>query len=220
MSQASFIEFINAVDLDKLCCQGNDIKVRLNTIISSIMSKVTKNGIVNRIFEQKAGDFKQKLWTFVDGQFDFLFKELKTALKSGSEPSKIASLDIKMQLLKEKRLEVKWWKRTSHLHLHRTKMSKVDRESFVREAPPNNLPLRGLGSRGKNIKAVMNDDDQPAKVASATSHQLPSSSERSVHEGTSGSENRISSYVQRLSHNGPIQDKSDFEILTEQQTQA
>ncbi len=220
MSQASFIEFINAVDLDKLCCQGNDIKVRLNTIISSIMSKVTKNGIVNRIFEQKAGDFKQKLWTFVDGQFDFLFKELKTALKSGSEPSKIASLDSKNATLKRKEIgsEVVEKEPSQVLHLHRTKMSKVDRESFVREAPPNNLPLRGLGSRGKNIKAVMNDDDQPAKVASATSHQLPSSSERPVHEGTSGSENRISSYVQRLSHNGPIQDKSDFEILTEQQT--
>lgn len=222
MSQASFIEFINAVDLDKLCCQGNDIKVRLNKIISSIMSKVTKNGIVNRIFEQKAGDLKQKLWTFVDGQFDFMFKELKTALKSGSEPSKNASLDNKNANLKRKEIgsevvEKEPFNTSGHLHI--TKMSKVDMGSFVREAPPNNLPRRGLGSRGKNIKAVINEDDQPAKVASATSHQLrPSSSERSVHEGTSGSETRISSYVRRLSHNGSIQDKSDFDILTEQQT--
>uniref|UniRef100_A0A8C1N9N8 CASP8-associated protein 2 n=1 Tax=Cyprinus carpio TaxID=7962 RepID=A0A8C1N9N8_CYPCA len=222
MSQASFIEFINAVDLDKLCCQGNDIKVRLNKIISSIMSKVTKNGIVNRIFEQRAGDLKQKLWTFVDGQFDFLFKELKTALKSGSEPSKDASLDNENATLKRKEIESEVVEKepfNTSGHLHRTKMSKVDMGSFVREAPPNNLPRRGLGSRGKNIKAVMNEEDQPAKLASATSHQLPpQSSERSVHEGTSGSETRISSYVRRLSHNGSIQDKSDFEILTEQQT--
>uniref|UniRef100_A0A673H742 CASP8-associated protein 2 n=1 Tax=Sinocyclocheilus rhinocerous TaxID=307959 RepID=A0A673H742_9TELE len=222
MSQASFIEFINAVDLDKLCCQGNDIKVRLNKIISSIMSKVTKNGIVNRIFEQKAGDLKQKLWTFVDGQFDFLFKELKTALKSGSEPSKDASLDNKNATLKRKEIESEVVEKepfNTSGHLHRTKMSKVDTGSFVREAPPNNLPRRGLGSRGKNIKAVMNEDDQPANLASATSHQLlPLSSERPVHEGTSGSETRISSYVRCLSHNGSIQDKSDFQILTEQQT--
>ncbi|XP_016311714.1 CASP8-associated protein 2-like isoform X2 [Sinocyclocheilus anshuiensis] len=220
MSQASFIEFINAVDLDKLCYQGNDIKIRLNKIISSIMSKVTKNGIVNRIFEQRAGDLKQKLWTFVDGQFEFLFKELNTALKSGSEPSKNALYENKIATLKRKEIESEVVEKepfNTSGHLHRAKMSKVDTGSFVREAPPNNLPCRGLGSRGKNIKAVMNEDDQPANVA--TSHQLPtSSSERSVYEGTSGSDTRISSYVRRLSHNGSIQDKSDFEILTEQQT--
>ncbi|XP_074415885.1 LOW QUALITY PROTEIN: CASP8-associated protein 2 [Carassius auratus] len=222
MSQASFIEFINAVDLDKLSCQGNDIKVRLNNIISSIMSKVTKNGIVNRIFEQRAGDLKQKLWTFVDGQFDFLFKELKTALKNGSEPSKDASVDNKNATLKRKEIESVVAEKeplNTTGHLHRTNMSKVDMGSIVREAPPDNLPRRGLGSRGKNIKAVMNEDDQPAKLASATSDLLPPpTSERSVHEGISGSETRISSYVRRLSHNGSIQDKSDFEILTEQQT--
>ncbi|XP_059354754.1 CASP8-associated protein 2-like [Carassius carassius] len=217
MSQASFIEFINAVDLEKLCCQGNGIKVRLNQIISSIMSKVTKNGIVNRIFEQRAGDLKQKLWTFVDGQFEFLFKELNTALKSGSEPSKNRSFENKNATFKRKETESEVVEKkpfNTPGHLHRAKMSKVDTGSFVRAAPPNNLPCRGLGSRGKNIKAVMNEDDQPAKVA--TSHQPPtSSSERSVHEGTSGPETRISSNVQRLSHYGSIQ---DFEILTEQQT--
>ncbi|XP_026088527.1 CASP8-associated protein 2-like isoform X1 [Carassius auratus] len=217
MSQASFIEFINAVDLEKMCCQGNGIKVRLNKIISSIMSKVTKNGIVNRIFEQRAGDLKQKLWTFVDGQFEFLFKELNTTLKSGSETSKNGSFENKNAILKRKETESEVVeKKTFNTpgHLHRVKMSKVDTGSFVRAAPPNNLPCRGLGSRGKNIKAVMNEDDQPAKVA--TSHQPPtSSSERSVHEGTTGSETRISSNVQHLSHNGSTQ---DFEILTEQQT--
>ncbi|KAK2883457.1 hypothetical protein Q8A67_017094 [Cirrhinus molitorella] len=219
MSQASFVEFINAVDMEKLCCHGNDIKVRLNKIISSIMSKVTKNGIVNRIFEQRAGDLKQKLWTFVDGQFDFLFKELKTALKSGSETSKNASFENKNISVKRKETESEVVEKelfNTSGHLHKAKMSKVDTGSFVREPHPN-ISHRGLGSRGKNIKAVMNEDDPPAKVA--TSHQLPTlSSERPVHEGTSGSETRISSYVRRLSHNGSIQDKADFEILTEQQT--
>ncbi|KAK7150412.1 hypothetical protein R3I93_011611 [Phoxinus phoxinus] len=221
MSHASFTEFINAVDMDKLCCQGKDIKVRLNKIISSIMSKVSKNGIVNRIFEQRAGDLKQKLWTFVDGQFDFLFKELKTALKGASEPSKnVSDENKKATLIKRKEDESEVVENVPFStpgHLYRAKKLKVDTGSFVREAPANNLPRRGLGSRGKNIKAVMNEDDQPAKVT--TSQQLPtSSSERSFHKGTSESDNRISSYVRRLSHNGSIQDKSDFEILTEQQT--
>ncbi|XP_077076753.1 CASP8-associated protein 2 [Siphateles boraxobius] len=220
MSHASFTEFINAVDMDKLCCQGNDIKVRLNKIITSIISKVSKNGIVNRIFEQRAGDLKQKLWTFVDGQFDFLFKELKTALKSESEPSKNVSNENKNATLKRKEDESEAVEKVPFStpgHLYRAKKSKIDPGSFVREAPANNLPRRGLGSRGKNIKAVMNEDDQPANVT--TSQQLPtSSSERSFHKGTSESDNKISSYVRRLSNNGSIQDKSDFEILTEQQT--
>lgn len=220
MSHASFTEFINAVDLDTLCCKASDIKVQLNKIVSSIMSKVTKNGIVNRIFEQRAGDLKQKLWTFVDGQFDFLFKELKLALKCVSEPSKTTSFENKNSALKRKEFESETVEKepfSTPGPLHTAKKPKVDTGSFIREVLPRNLPRRGLGSRGKNIKAVMNEENQPAKLA--TPHKLPtSSSERSVQEGTSGSENKSSSYVRRLSHNGSIQDKSDFELLTEQQT--
>ncbi|XP_056337160.1 CASP8-associated protein 2 [Danio aesculapii] len=220
MSHASFTEFINAVDLDTLCCKGSDIKVQLNKIVSSIMSKVTKNGIVNRIFEQRAGDLKQKLWTFVDGQFDFLFKEIKLALKRVSEPSKTTSFENKNSTLKRKEFESETVEKepfSTPGPLHIAKKPKVDTGNLIREALPHNLPRRGLGSRGKNIKAVMNEDNQPAKLA--TPHKLPtSSSERSVQECTSGSENRSSSYVRRLSHNGSIQDKSDFELLTEQQT--
>lgn len=220
MSHASFTEFINAVDLDTLCCKGSDIKAQLNKIVSSIMSKVTKNGIVNRIFEQRAGDLKQKLWTFVDGQFDFLFKELKLALKSVSGPSQTASFDNKNSTLKRKEFESEAIEKepfSTPGPLHTAKKPKIDTGSLIRETLPHNLPRRGLGSRGKNIKAVMNEDNQPAKLA--TPHKFPtSSSERSVQEGSSGSENRSSSYVRRLSHNGSIQDKSDFELLTEQQT--
>ncbi|XP_051581147.1 CASP8-associated protein 2 [Myxocyprinus asiaticus] len=216
MSHASFTEFIDSVDLDKLGCQGNDIKVRLNEIISSIMSKVTKNGIVNRIFEQRAGDLKQKLWTFVNGQFDFLFKELKAALKNGSEPSVNAcSSEHKSTTLKGKGFESEVKKELFSTSVHRVRKAKVDTGNCGKEAPTNNLPHRGLGSRGKNIKASMTEDDQPAKM---TLQQLPSSSsENSASESTSGSENKISSYVRRLSHNGSAQDRSDFEILTEQQ---
>ncbi|XP_051951193.1 CASP8-associated protein 2 [Xyrauchen texanus] len=215
MSHASFTEFINSVDLDKLGCQGNEIKVRLNKIISSIMSKVTKNGIVNRIFEQRAGDLKHKLWTFVNGQFDFLFKELKAALKSGSEPSVNACLsEYKSTTLKGKGFESEDKKELFSTSVHMVRKAKVHTGNCGKEAPPNNLTHRGLGSRGKNIKASVTEDDQPAM----TLQQPPSSSsEKSAPESTSGSENKISSYVRRLSHNGSAQDRSDFEILTEQQ---
>lgn len=214
MSQASFTEFVNAVDLDKLCRQGDNMKVKLNNIITSIMSKVTKNGIVNRIFDQKAGDLKQKLWSFVDGQFDFLFKELSAALKNSSEPSANArSAKEKYATLKGKEVVEK----DLETSVHRAKKAKVDTSNCVKETPPVMLPPpRGLGSRGKNIKAVMQEDDEPTNVK--VSQQLPtSSSEKPVLESTSGFENKSLPCVRRLSHNGSTHDKSDFEILTEQQ---
>lgn len=209
MSQASFTEYVNTVDLDKLCHQGKNIKVKLNKIICSILSKVTKNGIVNRIFDQKAVDIKQKLWKFVDGQFDFLFKELKAALKSSSEPSVNAcSAEDKNTTVKENHVVEK--------DLHRAKKAKVDAGNGGKEVPPIKLPPRGLGSRGKNIKAVMKEDDEVTKAK--TSHQLPTSSpEKSVHESTSVTENKPPSCTRRLSNNGSSHDKSDLEIFTEQQ---
>ncbi|XP_056620908.1 CASP8-associated protein 2 [Triplophysa dalaica] len=219
MSQASFTEFVNAVDLDKFCHQGNNMKDKLNKIITSIMSKVTKNGIVNRIFDQKAGDLKQKLWTFVDGQFDFLFKELKAVLGNSFEPSVNAratediNATLKGKEVVEKDLETS---------VHRTKKAKVDTGNRSKETPQIMLPPpRGLGSRGKNIRAVMQEDEEPTNVK--TSQQLPTSSsvksvlEKSVLESTSGFENKISPCVRRLSNNGSTHDKSDFDILTEQQ---
>ncbi|KAA0708677.1 CASP8-associated protein 2 FLICE-associated huge protein [Triplophysa tibetana] len=219
MSQASFTEFVNAADLDKLCLQGNNMKDKLNKIITSIMSKVTKNGIVNRIFDQKAGDLKQKLWTFVDGQFDFLFKELKAAFGNTIEPSVNArSTEDKNATLTGKEVVEK----DLETSLHRAKKAKVDTGNCSKETPPIMLPPpRGLGSRGKNIKAVMQEDEEPTNMK--TSQQLPTSSsvksvlEKSVLESTSGFENKISPYVRRLSNNGSTHDKSDFDILTEQQ---
>nr|XP_055042751.1 CASP8-associated protein 2 [Misgurnus anguillicaudatus]XP_055042752.1 CASP8-associated protein 2 [Misgurnus anguillicaudatus] len=209
MSQASFTEYVNAVDLDKLCHQGKNIKVKLNKIICSILGKVTKNGIVNRIFDQKAVDLKQKLWKFVDGQFDFLFKELKAALKNSSEPSVNAcSAEDKNTTAKENHVVEK--------DIHRAKKAKVDAGNSGKEVPPIKLPHRGLGSRGKNIKAVMKEDDEVTKVK--TSHQLPTSSpEKSVRESTSVTEIKTSSCTRHLSNNGSSHDKSDLEIFTEQQ---
>ncbi|TRY87450.1 hypothetical protein DNTS_033447 [Danionella cerebrum] len=217
MSHASFAEFINSVNLDTFCKKGNDFKASLHEIVSSIMRKITKNGIVNRIFEQRAGDIKQKLWKFVDGQFDFMFKEVKMALKSVSEPSRSASSKnisstVKRKVIDSETFEKETFTRPKNHHI--PKKSKVEVGSLVSEAPSHNLPRRGLGSRGKNIKAIMDQDEEDLE-----SHPIPPlSSEKLVEEGSSVSESKSSTYVRRLSHNGSIQDKSDFELLTEQQT--
>ncbi|KAB5517150.1 hypothetical protein PHYPO_G00186140 [Pangasianodon hypophthalmus] len=233
MSQASFTEFVDSVNFHKFCSQGNEIKPRLNKIICSVMSKVSNNGIVNRIFEQRAEDLKQKLWNFVDGQFDFLFKELKAALKGAPDLSKNkSSLESKQSNPRAKEdlnvdlctLQAKEPLSTTENRPHKKSQGEIESEGQkVQEkiTSSNSLPCRGLGSSGKNIKATMEEGTKVPEVSTpnqCNQLQADSSSEKSLQEGVPVHENKTSNYTRRLSHSGSIQDRADFEILTEQQT--
>ncbi|KAK1805540.1 hypothetical protein P4O66_019841, partial [Electrophorus voltai] len=230
MSLASFTEFVDGINFQRFCSQGNVIKPRLNKIITSVMSKVSSNGIVNRIFDQRADDLKQKLWNFVDGQFDFLFKELKAALKNVSDLSKNKPSENKHSNPREREnLNVDVHKTqtkdpltvTQHKRMIKAKAEQVGADQQQKATnPPRSIPIRarGLGSSGKNIKATM--EEVPQVPAEQTSEQLPagSSSEKCLPESIPVPENMASTYARRLSHSGSMHDRSDFEILTEQQT--
>ncbi|KAK3522713.1 hypothetical protein QTP86_030735 [Hemibagrus guttatus] len=230
MSQASFTEYVDSVNFDKFCTKGNEVKPLLNKIIQSVMKKVSNNGIVNRIFEQRAEDLKQKLWNFVDGQFDFLFKELKAALKSATDLFKNkTSLESKPSnpSVKENsnvdvcKLQSKEPLSTTENRPH--KKSKDEIESEVQKVQEKtttsyNLPCRGLGSSGKNIKATMEEVPEVPTPNQSNQLQVVSFSDKSLQENVPAPENKTSSYVRRLSHSGSTQDRADFEILTEQQT--
>ncbi|KAL6485686.1 hypothetical protein MHYP_G00050780 [Metynnis hypsauchen] len=221
MSLASFTEFVDGVNFHKFCSQGNEIKSRLNKIISSVMSKVSSNGIVNRIFEQRADDLKQKLWNFVDGQFDFLFKELKAAVKSASGLSKNTSFESKCLNSRVKESfnldihKVPAKKPLSTAEHRPNKKDEAGGQESKQWTTLHSLPgkIRGLGSRGKNIKATM-EGETPVSERQP-SDQLPavSTSDKSSQESVPAPENKISTYARRVS-----QDRTDFEILTEQQT--
>ncbi|KAM9495290.1 CASP8-associated protein 2 isoform 1-T2 [Clarias gariepinus] len=228
MSQASFTEFVDSVNFHKFCCQGNEVKSRLNKIICSVTSKVSNNGIVNRIFEQRAEDLKQKLWNFVDGQFDFLFKELKAALKSDPGLSKNkpclegkqSNANIKEALNADLcRIQPKEPLSTTENRPEK----KIESEGQKVQEKISSLisvTCRGLGSSGKNIKATMEEGpNAPELPTNNQSNQLQevSSSEKSLQEVLPVNENRTSCYTRRLSHSGSTHDRSDFEILTEQQ---
>lgn len=233
MSQASFTEFVDSVNFHIFCSQGNEIKPRLNKIISSVTSKVSNNGIVNRIFEQRAEDLKQKLWNFVDGQFDFLFKELKAALKGAQVLSKHkSSSESKQSNSRAKEdsnvdlcnIQSKEPLSTTENRPRKKCKVELQRESQkVQEkiTSSNSLQCRGLGSSGKNIKVTMEEGDKVPEVPTpnqSTQLQVASSSEKSLHESFPGQESKTPNYTRRLSHSGSIQDRADFEILTEQQT--
>uniref|UniRef100_W5L4H0 CASP8-associated protein 2 n=2 Tax=Astyanax mexicanus TaxID=7994 RepID=W5L4H0_ASTMX len=224
MSVASFSEFVDGVNFHKFCSQGNEIKSRLNKIIASVMSKVSSNGIVNRIFEQRADDLKQKLWNFVDGQFDFLFKEIKAALKLGPGlPKSIRSTEGKPSnpgLKADSIDDVCKVQAKKPLSAAEYRPNKSGTAEVKRITPVPILPntFRGLGSRGKNIKATMEEEAQPSEAR--TSNQLPAifSFEKPLQESFPAPEMKTpSTFARRLSHTGNTQDKTDFEILTEQQ---
>ncbi|XP_047674571.1 CASP8-associated protein 2 isoform X2 [Tachysurus fulvidraco] len=229
MSQASYTEYVDSINFDKFCSQGNRIKPLLNKIIQTLMAKVSDNGIVNRIFEQQAEDLKQKLWNFVDGQFDFLFKELKAALKSATDLQKNKTASERKESnpsAKEDafKLRPKEPLSTTENRPRIKSKGETDREGQkVQEQTrsSHSLPCRGLGSSGKNIKATMEEEAKVLEVPPynhSNQQQVVSASEKSLHENVPAPENIPSNYTRRLSHTGSIQDRADFEILTEQQT--
>lgn len=232
MSQASLNDYVDGVDFERFCSHGNGVKPRLTNTIQSVMSKVSNNGIVNRIFEQRADDLKQKLWNFVDGQFDFLFKELKAVLKSGPGPSKNKSIESKQSnpgakggLMNGDGSKLQPKEPLSTAENRPSKKARGEPESEgqkvqEKSTASHSLLCRGLGSSGKNIRATMEEGAKVPEVPTpnqANQLQVVPPMEKSLQELAPAQEHKTSSYTRRLSHSGSTQDRADFEILTEQQ---
>ncbi|XP_053317175.1 CASP8-associated protein 2 [Spea bombifrons] len=75
-----FLELMKTIDWSTLCSSPDRVKKCACKYIESKMKRVKKNGIVDRIFEQRLEDMKKKLWKFVDEQLDCLFDKLKAML--------------------------------------------------------------------------------------------------------------------------------------------
>lgn len=208
--QKSFLEFVDGAHFGQICSRVEELKSKLKKLVASVFSKVLDNGIVKRIFEQQAVDLKQKLWDFVDVQVDYLFKDIHTTLKSlckaqvegnktsGDEKESLHRPAKKPQC-KQKELQ------TPPTSLNRTKSGAM-------------VPYKtGLGSRGKDIRITHREKDRTANLHSPSCknaqniveilpyRNLPSTPEK----------NNVSAVV--VSQSGPVLDKTDFELLTEQQ---
>uniref|UniRef100_A0AAY4BBD3 CASP8-associated protein 2 n=1 Tax=Denticeps clupeoides TaxID=299321 RepID=A0AAY4BBD3_9TELE len=221
MSQLSFTDLVNNANLSKMCPQSEDLKDKLNKIISSVMKKISNNGIVNRIFEQQSHCLKQKLWNFVDGQFDFLFKEIKAALASACKPLKDRpkGKEAKEDTREENEVRKLQGKPplTTTSETNKVKGASPLDARLESASPVRSSPFRtGLGSRGKDITlSVENPDEESSAVTNQS--LASSSSEVTPMEGFAPSLGSPFRPARRLSH-GSILDKSDFELLTEQQT--
>ncbi|XP_068433158.1 CASP8-associated protein 2 [Clinocottus analis] len=207
--QESFLEFVDGAHFGQICGQAEELKSKLKKLISSVFGNVSNNGIVKRIFEQQAVDLKQKLWDFVDVQVDYLFKHIHMTLKSLCKPARAQSKDDGTGG-NEKVSRQHSAKRPSQQT--ETKLSPT---SVNRAVAPYKT---GLGSRGKDIRITRAERDRrvdPRPTSKPNTKTvavfLPSKNIPSTPEKKSN----VPSLV--ASQNGSLLDKTDFELLTEQQ---
>ncbi|XP_041831630.1 CASP8-associated protein 2 [Melanotaenia boesemani] len=199
----SFLEFVDGAHFDQICSKTDELKSKLKKLISSVFNKVLNNGIVKRIFEQQAVDLKQKLWDFVDIQVDYLFKDIHATLKSLCRPARDQAED---------KTPPRNQKEPQQVPAKKPQRKQELNSSRNRPKSCAVVPYRtGLGSRGKDIRITLADSPPP-------SHQKPQTTEELLPQKTvppTPEKNKISSLV--VSQNGAVLDKTDFELLTEQQ---
>lgn len=207
--QKSFLEFVEGAQFGKICIQAEELKSRLKKLIASVFSKVSNNGIVKRIFEQQASDLKQKLWDFVDVQVDYLFKDIHTTLKILCKPASSQAKDMRTQGNENMSTHSSAKKEFQSSSVHFTPIH-VKTSAVV--------PYRtGLGSRGKNIRMTHMEKPTSSDPCLADSQKsqpildiLPTKNIPPTPE-----KNDLVSLI--VSQNSSLHDKTDFEILTEQQ---
>uniref|UniRef100_A0A8C7LYP6 Caspase 8 associated protein 2 n=1 Tax=Oncorhynchus mykiss TaxID=8022 RepID=A0A8C7LYP6_ONCMY len=195
MSLDSFTDFVDSVSFTKLCSQEDDLKVKLKNNIMSVLSKLSNNGIVNRIFDQEPLNMKSKLWEFVNVQLDFLFKEIQTALRSVCKSS------------------------------NGNQSAGAEKKDLSLSKQPVKSPKQPVKSpmQGKNIKMSFEEDEESEPQTSDHPLMQPPMQPPLQHgleilsSNSPSSAEKTVAYVRRLSQNGSLHDKSDFEILTEQQ---
>lgn len=209
----SFLEFVDGANFGQLSSQQGELKSKMKKLIVTLFGKLSNNGIVKRIFEQQAGDLKQKLWDFVDVQVEYLLRDIDTTLKSLCKAASSPSDDGRTCAKEKVSRQPPVTKPQCHPKESQTVLSNPNRTKQCPVAPYKT----GLGSRGKDIRITLVDKDRdvdrrPTDGANAQTtvglnhpKDIPSTSEK----------NNASSLV--ASQNGSFLDKTDFELLTEQQ---
>uniref|UniRef100_A0A3P9AAR1 Caspase 8 associated protein 2 n=1 Tax=Esox lucius TaxID=8010 RepID=A0A3P9AAR1_ESOLU len=214
MSLDSFTEFVDSICFTKLCSQEDVLKVNLKNMLMVVLNKLADNGIVNRLFDQQPINMKSKIWEFVDVQLDFLFLEIQTALRS------VLSTATKLKREQGAVQKTECLTKTIRHKRPQEELSECVEPNMKRSRSQTEPPCKtGLG-RGKNIRMSSEEEDKDLEPqTSDQSHvQLPLQQRVEIlPSNTTSSAEKTAAYVRRLSQNGSFHDKSDFEILTEQQ---
>ncbi|XP_075058883.1 CASP8-associated protein 2 isoform X2 [Mixophyes fleayi] len=84
-----FITLVSNLDWSNLCSSPQRLQNKLCKHIEFRLKQLKKNGIVDRIFEQRLIDMKKRLWKFVEEQLDSLFDTLKAVTLKLCDKAKI-----------------------------------------------------------------------------------------------------------------------------------
>ncbi|XP_070782400.1 CASP8-associated protein 2 [Enoplosus armatus] len=209
----SFLEFVDGAHFGQICSQEGEMKSKLKKLIASVFSKVSNNGIVKRIFEQQAVDLKQKLWDFVDVQVNYLFKDIYTILKSLCKPERAQAEDKKPS--GNEKVSRQPAAKTSQCQQKEAQLAPT---SLNRIKPCAVAPYKtGLGSRGKDIRITHVEKDRHVDLhpTNCPNTQTVVNFIAPKNIASTPEKNNIPSLV--VSQNGSLLDKTDFELLTEQQ---
>lgn len=213
--QQSFLEFVESAVFGEMSAEVGELKARLRNLVMSVFSKVMNNGIVNRIFDLQATDLKQRLWDFVDVQLDYLFTDIRLALNTFCKPTVTNTATKTEQKVINPRKNGKIYKMLPIITSPKNSRSPKQKrpvQTIQRRIKPYSAvpPKTGLG-RGKDIRIIcmetQNGDPEPNPPGGRFPPRgVPLTPEKS----------HCTSVL--LSHsNNTTQDRSDFEILTEQQ---
>ncbi|XP_023270951.1 CASP8-associated protein 2 [Seriola lalandi dorsalis] len=206
--QESFLEFVDGAHFGQICGQAEELKSKLKKLVASVFSKVSNNGIVKRIFEQQAVDLKQKLWDFVDVQVDYLFKDIHTTLKSLCKPAR-AQAEEKRPSGSESLS-----RQPSVNPQLQQKEAQSAAASLNQVKPCAVVPYKtGLGSRGKDIRITHVEKNLHPTDCLNTQTVIDFLPPKNI--SSTPEKNSMTSLV--VSQSGSLLDKTDFELLTEQQ---
>lgn len=207
----SFLEFVDGANFGQLSSQQGELKSKMKKLIVTLFGKLSNNGIVKRIFEQQAGDLKQKLWDFVDVQVEYLLRDIDTTLKSLCKATSAPSEDSRTCGKEKVSRQPPVTKPQCHPKGSQPVLSNPSRTKHCPVAPYKT----GLGSRGKDIRITLVDKDRDVDRCPADSANAQTTVGLNHPKDTPSEKNNTSSLV--ASQNGSFLDKTDFELLTEQQ---
>ncbi|XP_041044197.1 CASP8-associated protein 2 [Carcharodon carcharias] len=222
IASADFTSIVKGSNFPK---SRQPLKTSICAVIENILSQAKCNGIVKSIFLQQAPNMKEKLWLFVEKQFDFMFDKVREMFISCESISLELALEEKR---KNERIIKKQKKNTVIKQLENKvdgKLPKLKRSLFPSEPSLTNN-LSGKKNSGKNKQASDDRKKKGTKVLDKYSKGVAFSAIDISKEDASTKDKNVLSVTQvnsNASSDPPINsvkdchDKTELGILTEQQ---
>ncbi|XP_078255912.1 CASP8-associated protein 2 isoform X1 [Rhinoraja longicauda] len=143
--EIAIAEFISIVKRSKFPKSRREHKSSICAMIEAKLSQAKSNGIVSSIFSQQAPNMKEKLWMFVEKQFDFIFDMTRETFISCDN----ISLELALEEERKNEKLIKSKKRKTVVKHKVDKLSKLKRSLFLEPLLANNVSSKKNSERKK-----------------------------------------------------------------------